>query len=1395
MRKFLLLLLFIFLIPVKVHAETITVDLGPTNPKATGSMENIVVIGDKDVKNLIATDSSYSNTVNPKILLDGTKAWSYPMLSLKRIADEISLEDTEESAQTVLLIVGAYNGISGNNAETTYQMLVDAVKGFCPNARVVCCLPSENREVVQQCLQVMVNVDIIDPWVFKVDSKPDYATTWQTIKSMFADSANVPISTYKADNQAGSVVSMISDVYSENVDAFRPRVTVVHSLNARMNTASDTGVYYMPTQEDLPLDLQALIESGTCSGSQLHQGFAAAYMGLYDIEAKQQEGGVYNTSPQVYKRGVAQREYEILGYDFALSNESCSFKKENGRLVASYKASETKTHPVLETVIMDLYKALGKSIYVYDVGFCIDTSLSPETSPLQKDISLQLENDGTSWDNTQGACYVFVTRSKSKYYMDMADNDKLFTAISEKYNSFERPASKSSITLVEFCQIVAGAMQLYGEPVMTQAEEDLLLQVYGKYLPTYISEGADEQGLDAIKYLVAKGIISFEEKQVYEWSSKLEIEDMLSILMAVQDVDSRATFKDIQLTITPELQAKRYYETSVCEEMGVISDMSYNIIDPYANSFDYVISTDAFEKATYKPDEFQVKRYDDISIAYLGDVVRTEDDKKKTYYHFRISRRDNTDSIELQISDKHTVRLLTVGGVYELEGKAIAKAVKTRCYSFNESKETWGGVKSHWVDNVRMVEAQSNLRGQSVSTYLAADSGAPIFVTVPVNKVDKFRNCVMKKDCFKDGNTHKISEILSGDVNDIGGVSVHKRDKDDKIGIAVISAQTGSSEYTYAIYGFANSGEFHDAFKNSNKDVSKDLAFQKDSNKLMVSLKFLKECCGAKGLEKAGGKTHVYVLETTDSIIYLDTDRHVVINGNAVYKVDNDQELVIQIGSEYYIDYRAALGWTQSILIYKNQDEGVSVATRKFPNDTKRVELPLNNPVTSQTVPWLDAGSGQEGIYLQNSYAFANYLVYYGTADDGFGSDVLFVFKPVCKENKKYKDKLSRKYLKARDLDISDTTKFKVYTYVLQQNNKNNPPGIIYVERYGYIYKPPGTIDDNYKDYFRSPYKKVDGRKVLLAEAGDNPYAGKDYCVLPFIKKGDTIYDINYNVYESEGGVLDYGVIPFAYASETDSLKTKACRVTYSNIDSLWAVRENSQQTNHIDVGTNVKVRPAAVDVAIQMADIPPYEWKDVEGSGSTIYLGTAKCKLTDDGELKLGIYTMAKRDEGGSPFKLLKYSSSGSRTYLYNTDVIAHYDVGMDGKLDRVELGETDTPNRVDFESITLDNAFTTLDDGVTLSTYFLLSIVPRIVLMVCILLITLSLATNLKPWIWFCDNVFDVYYVLTLRQRNVHTINAYNVMISSIFGIGVFWLFMDGHVTQLMGWIVRAVVGIAQY
>lgn len=182
-------------------------------------------------------------------------------------------------------------------------------------------------------------------------------------------------------------------------------------------------------------------------------------------------------------------------------------------------------------------------------------------------------------------------------------------------------ARTEHMTLAEFCIVLKKAMDIYGEEILTEKEQTLLLLNYGTSLPYELPE----EELAAVKYLMAKGIL--DERM--NWSQELQLDDMLIILARVADPATRLTFKEVTITYNQTLLDAGYYPAdfamtneddaviSVVGAVPTLGDQGTPVNGGYANA-EYV---DYFLRM--QNDELTCDVVDSLTNVVLKDVTKT----------------------------------------------------------------------------------------------------------------------------------------------------------------------------------------------------------------------------------------------------------------------------------------------------------------------------------------------------------------------------------------------------------------------------------------------------------------------------------------------------------------------------------------------------------------------------------------------------------------------------------------------------------------------------------------------------------------------------------------------------------------------------------------------------
>lgn len=389
-------------------------------------------------------------------------------------------------------------------------------------------------------------------------------------------------------------------VIVENWQTWYPKVTALKSLNAYMATSRGEQVYYVPTLEELPDIKNAVSDCVDYSG--VRQRFAAVYDGYFNqmcYEALvRKSDGTYSKVPAIVQTegSNSARELTTLGYDFLLTRESLNNVKINGESIsAEYLAEKLdREHGYvdLNTALMDIYKAVGQEKYDIMYAFANDPTLTVENSPVQSEINLLLDK-AKGIDSSKGQAWVFVTRTNPTLYWKQAAYDGVIWD-GESLDGAGSNTKTERISLAEFCDYAYNIMNIYGEPVMTQSEKNILLQLYGSSVPY---QSCTSSQVEAIETFIAKGIISpDEDKDKLVWNGDLDFDYMLTLLMRIKDTNARKTYKDVQITLDASLIKKDYYNANLEYEDSSIRDIKESVSAAHVtNYYDVRLGLNQFE--------------------------------------------------------------------------------------------------------------------------------------------------------------------------------------------------------------------------------------------------------------------------------------------------------------------------------------------------------------------------------------------------------------------------------------------------------------------------------------------------------------------------------------------------------------------------------------------------------------------------------------------------------------------------------------------------------------------------------------------------------------------------------------------------------------------------------
>lgn len=339
-----------------------------------------------------------------------------------------------------------------------------------------------------------------------------------------------------------------------NYSTYYPKVTSLKSVNALLAESGES-VYFLPVLEDFPVDLETTVSDLTDGRGKKHR-FAVVYDGYFDNDVLLQADTPYDadnsrvhTSKKVYSMDYNSRLCNYLGYDILLRDEKYYMDSYPEARIIYFRYNATRVNNSIldtQTMIMDLYKAMG--VYEWDIEFAygIDEDFDANTSPILQKIGVLTTDKNKGFNTSESYTWVAATRTNPDLYWLRCERDLIFDGGAHLYDgnywgnevsvsgSFSRDYTP---TLGEFCAMARAIMSLYGEPVLTQAEIQACIEAYGLYIP---ETAYHEDIYNALIYLAAKGILDPEGK---DFNSTCTFDDIEDILLRIADKDSRLTVK------------------------------------------------------------------------------------------------------------------------------------------------------------------------------------------------------------------------------------------------------------------------------------------------------------------------------------------------------------------------------------------------------------------------------------------------------------------------------------------------------------------------------------------------------------------------------------------------------------------------------------------------------------------------------------------------------------------------------------------------------------------------------------------------------------------------------------------------------------------------------------
>lgn len=1158
-----------------------------------------------------------------------------------------------------------------------------------------------------------------------------------------------------------------TDEIIDELQRYNPKVTVLYSVNNAIPQC-----YYRPALAELPNIGARVAKEG---------GFAAVYSGFFDLD-----------NSEGYKpKGTQDRALEVLGYDFLLSKEHY-----DGGV---YTAVLSENNVAYGTAIMDIYKAMGKDIISIKIFFKADNTVTMETSPVAEALPSYIHE----LDTSQARAEVYVSRTDPERYYEKALRDMAAYADSEN----------STITNGEFIILLADMMHFYGEPVLSEAEMNMLLQVYGSEVPTYLT--AREQ--DAYLYLKSRGVLNID----LDYRANLQLEDMLEILMCVKDEGSRTNFKEIAVTasIGDELINHGYYprQVEIAEgEDAVELDTEHLYSD--VTAYDYLIEVDSISEFR---SPLNGEAADNIFVAKIPGKP-AQGALAGTKYMGRVAGEDGTQYYHFIIP------IMPNNSAY----MKIAAVSYKKGYIQINSKEGDDVPAYIWVEQGGGIYRASKLKGKD---GLTADR-------IPF-KPGQFEGFV-DKDRKESNRTTADTGFLSQLLSFLAPIKVKASDFSSATG----AYQNNTAMTMLTIYHAENLIGWGDKSQppSFTKQIPGFEVVSYSEKELAVRLPLVYEDYFLSNLERDPKKTAtryqavatmtgstlirysdlvdagLFVNDSTELLptpesysdgqllilnsaygqVKVNNETREVVVGTTVYKVKNDGSLLftnVMENGEYvlYVDFRVAYGWASHIIDMAVTGTGdsyaINIHTRSSSRRTRAVQVVQVKPPASFTagrsyevaevIPKGIASAGDVAggdvpkLLTTGSYALASWVIYQrADAATGTSRDYLFVFYP------EYAYKGWKEKNKPNDIEkMRDIVGYTVQAdgwlcRVVELNGSvtDKPGGITYSEQFGYLYNLPDWEDYTVKKYLKGEY--------LLPLSS---YEGAN---------GNYVIDANVNCFKG----YRYGTRPGVGVKSVD-IKNEATEGTSPTRVEVYAAPAG---VSAFYGGGRRRYYQVSSEVLQQQI-------ASTGDASSTFYFGTSVCSLTGEEskgykvELAYsGDYakTVGMDIDRAGKFYLIQVRASplsftvgntlklGYKWCMYNSSLSTEAsDVEEDEEVYLIEEEDVAQEEAFDgFGELSLSRVIEWIDFGASYVIVFVFTIFPIVGITAMTLLVGLAFISDSKIFNLFAEKIFDPVKILTLGKRDMQDFKLMDCIWSLIIGYTIFGLMYNGNLLRVIQWLL---------
>ena len=301
---------------------------------------------------------------------------------------------------------------------------------------------------------------------------------------------------------------------------------------------------------------------------------------------------------------------------------------------------------------------------------------------------------------------------------------------------------------------------------------------------------------------------------------------------------------------------------------------------------------------------------------------------------------------------------------------------------------------------------------------------------------------------------------------------------------------------------------------------------------------------------------------------------------------------------------------------------------------------------------------------------------------------------------------------------------------------------------------------------------RVDNAPSTYGAFSSSAKADKQNRVTSIVNKGGTLLDWNYNIYNGSSSLV------WRYRDSNGEHFAECSNSTGNN--SFAATKGSFDEDNWIPAPAGI---PGMIGYPASVSSV-------TSSKSAHIYSGIAY-RVRGGGKDALAPL-VSKKDSNipyciihATPNKTILQSCGFTFTYLKDSPLNPNV-------LDKIQLLVGGALASFDWEAFFKDLKLENLDGWISVAIIAVLSILPRIFMFMCMMLMILALLADTKPWVKFCDSIFDPYKFLTAGRQTVHTIRLRTLFTYSFVALCLYGTFQNGLILEVIAWIARSVTGI---